>query len=1122
MRLSALKLCAPLAAIALSIASSPYSSAQTSPAKAPDYAAESIVLEHIDSDYTFAADGTGTFERTIASRIQSEAAVRSLGVITMAFAANSQHVDFVYARVRHPDGSVVETDVTGSLEMPAPVTREAPFYSDLKEKQLPIRSLRVGDTLEWKARVTTTKSETPGHFWGQENFVEDAVVLDQTVELRVPAGVSVSVWSPKAKPVESTANGIHLYRWTTSNLKPTAGKEAEAAAEAKKKTLWTADQELDAEQGKLPTIAWTTFHSWEEVGAWYRALSAERATPTAEVRAKVAELVAGKTTDADKVRALYAYVSTQIRYIGVAFGVGRYQPHAAAEILSNQYGDCKDKHTLLASMLAAAGIQSDAVLIGAGVRFNPDVPSPEAFNHLITHLAVSPAPGQPAQSVWLDTTEEVAPYRMLLSILRDRQALIVPGTGPAHLDRTPSDPPFPTVQTWKVTGSLDKNGVSTSRITYTTRGDEELFMRAALRQIAPAQYSEAIQRVSLSMGYQGTTSNPEFSSVDDTQQPLTWSYDYRREQGGDWDNLKIVPQTKVSTLPLVDDKTPPVQSIDLGWPRTETSIAEMKIPEGWGVVVPEAIHAKSSFATLDESYRFDKGTLYTTLNMVVLKQKLPAADWKTYKKWTEDAGLNTQVFIQLVRHDGGASTSTASTPADPASANDAAKLIQQAYADVEKNDLDNAKKLVDEARALSPEHEYLWNTTGYLALHRGDTTEALADFKKEIALHPSAYRRMYPVIVNLQMTMDQHKEAEDSLRLWCQADPGNIAPAVQLLSILIQDEDGKTAVTDGEAALARLPSVSNLEPIHLMLGQAYLLAGEQQKGAAMLTALLHSTQNPGILNDSAYSLADASLELPLAESSARTALDKLADESNSWTLDEDPNLLFVKTRLIEAAWDTLGWIYFREGKLEEAQSYLQAAWLNDQQFDAGKHYGEVLLARGKRPEALSTYELAIESGVKYNGMGVREEASDKMKKLQAVVDALHAGKPGASGSDPALQSRTATNPPTKQTQPKFSNQRLRPTVAMRSDGNPEKLQTLRTIQLGPAGARSGAAQYRILLREGKFVRALPMEQKTIPGAEDLLAKVSFARYFPAGSQSSLVRLGFVNCHSGICELHLAN
>jgi len=40
--------------------------------------------------------------------------------------------------------------------------------------------------------------------------------------------------------------------------------------------------------------------------------------------------------------------------------MARYQPHAATEVLHNQYGDCKDKHTLLAALLGAEGMHASA------------------------------------------------------------------------------------------------------------------------------------------------------------------------------------------------------------------------------------------------------------------------------------------------------------------------------------------------------------------------------------------------------------------------------------------------------------------------------------------------------------------------------------------------------------------------------------------------------------------------------------------------------------------------------------------------------------------------------------------------------------------------------------------
>ena len=203
MRPPALRLCLLLITLLSSLALR-LSAQTTAPAAKPaPYAEESFVIERIESVYSFAADGTGFRDRTFVVRVQSEAAVRALGVVAIPYAGNSEQVEVLYARVRRPDGTVIDTDTTGSLDMPEPVTREAPFYSDLKEKQLPIRSLRVGDTLEWKARITRTKAEAPGQFWGQEGFTDGAVSLDESIELRVPKDSYVNVWSPTVKPTET-------------------------------------------------------------------------------------------------------------------------------------------------------------------------------------------------------------------------------------------------------------------------------------------------------------------------------------------------------------------------------------------------------------------------------------------------------------------------------------------------------------------------------------------------------------------------------------------------------------------------------------------------------------------------------------------------------------------------------------------------------------------------------------------------------------------------------------------------------------------------------------------------------------------------------------------------------
>jgi tetratricopeptide (TPR) repeat protein len=1055
-----------------------------------NYAAEPFIVEHLDSVYRIAADGTGSKLTTVAMRIQSEASLKQAGVLNLPFASGTQHVELVYVRVRRPDGTVTATPVDQAIEMPSPVTTAAPFYSDLKQMQLPVRSLQVGDTLEWQSKVILYKAEAQGQFWGQENFDEEGVVLSQTMELRVPKGTYVNVWSPKNKPVETMDGSERVFRWTSSQKKPTVGKEADAGKDLKKKQVWTPEQELDATEGKLPSVAWTTFKNWEAVGAWYQGLESDRIVPDAAVKAKVAELTVGKTTDEEKVRAVYGYVSTQIRYIGVAFGIGRYQPHHAAEVLENQYGDCKDKHTLLAAMLSALGLHPNAVLIGAGVRFNETVPSPGSFNHLITTVSVD------GKTAWLDSTEEVAPYGAMMYAIRDKKALVVPDSGVAKVETTPSTLPFPSFQKLNAVGTLDKEGTSNSRLVWTMRGDEEIALRAAFRQVSPGQYDQMVQQISQSIGYAGTANHAEVSRPEDTAEPMTLSYDYKREKNGDWDNLKIVPQLAPVLLPQLDEKEPPVQSIALGVLRVETSTSAMKLPEGWGVELPEAVHAKSAYAMYDETYRFDKGTVYVERRVEVLKEKVPVADWKSYKKFADDADLAHDQWIQLVTNELKVETEKKLVVPDKtkktelwesytAANTEAAKLIKSAYEAIGRHELDQAKSQLDQAKDLNPNQPFLWSTYGYYEFSRGEISESIVCYRKELEFHPDRYD-VYGAIANTQAILGHRADAMETLRSWAKRDESNPQPTLVLVATLMDDGDAAGAILAAEAGIAQLPEEKKKdERLQLILGRAQMAAGMKEKGHDTLLALMKTTENPDMMNDSAYELADAGLELTLAESTTRIALGKMSDESKGWTLDESPQTLLAKSRMMMATWDTMGWILYREGKLEEAESYLKAAWLNAQSDTMAEHLGEVAVARGKKDEALTTYELGIATISPYDIMGARKPPGAEEKKLHGRADALRKAGVHSSVHDA-----------------------------------PSRLREIRTIPLGAAKGLDGVAEYRLLLSGGKVVRAERTGTKELVGAEDRLKKAKFNEFWPAESEANLVRNGMLNCHSGVCELVL--
>ena len=86
-------------------------------------------------------------------------------------------------RVHKPDGTVVNAGPDSIKEMTASVARDAPMYTDYKEKHITVPSLHAGDTLEYEIFTRTLTSLAPGQFWFAYNFLQDSIVLDERLEI---------------------------------------------------------------------------------------------------------------------------------------------------------------------------------------------------------------------------------------------------------------------------------------------------------------------------------------------------------------------------------------------------------------------------------------------------------------------------------------------------------------------------------------------------------------------------------------------------------------------------------------------------------------------------------------------------------------------------------------------------------------------------------------------------------------------------------------------------------------------------------------------------------------------------------------------------------------------------
>src|SRR5208337_2887096 len=292
----------------------------------PDFSKEGVVIEQMITRVVFQSDGTSMREQHARLRVQSDAGVQQYGLLRFPYQASVERIEVTDVRVIKPNGSTVATPLDSIQDVTSELYRDAPLYSDLREKHVAVKGLEPGDTLEYSSRWQLEKPLAKGQFWISHQFTKNTVVLDEQLETSVPREREVKLKSKTLQPTMREEAGRRIYLWKTSNLE---SRSAEKQREADK---------YDALRGLLPPpdVLISSFRTWEEVGRWYEGLQQEKIQPSPEIKAKAEELTRGLPDEAAKLRAIYNDVSLRYRYVGIDLGIGRYQPHAAAEILGNQ------------------------------------------------------------------------------------------------------------------------------------------------------------------------------------------------------------------------------------------------------------------------------------------------------------------------------------------------------------------------------------------------------------------------------------------------------------------------------------------------------------------------------------------------------------------------------------------------------------------------------------------------------------------------------------------------------------------------------------------------------------------------------------------------------------------
>jgi len=479
------------------------------------------------------ADGTVIEIDELTTLVRSQLVVDTESQADLPYNSTLSRLEVLEAYTITPRGEKIPVAANAIRTVEDDNSSGAAMFSDQKHKIIIFPKVTPGSKTYYKTKLTTYKPLLPGYFYTRLTFSPNAEVQSYEYKLSYPENLKLYTDLKDVKQTrDEVVDGVRHVSYTYQNL------------QVKKK------EPLQVSSGDFaPHIYISSFASQEEFAKAYEDRIKDKFLVTPEIQ-KLADDI---TKDIDKkalstssekdtkpldlkkeqARAIYNWVSHNIRYVAIYLGDGGIIPHDASSTLKNRYGDCKDHNALLISLLAAKGINASSALINSGSAYAiPKYPVIGPFNHVITYI--------PAWNLYLDSTAEMAPFGTLPYDEFDKPTLL---TKLAKIGRTPKPKKEDFRMVTGITLNIEKDGQIKGKTHTMYFGSAEINARYKYEG-AETTLSEKMVRSHLAKFRQTGEGKIKTSYVYDLNEPFTTNTEFTL------DAIANVPGPGAITLPV--------------------------------------------------------------------------------------------------------------------------------------------------------------------------------------------------------------------------------------------------------------------------------------------------------------------------------------------------------------------------------------------------------------------------------------------------------------------------------------------------------------------------------------------------------------------------------------------
>jgi transglutaminase-like putative cysteine protease len=579
---------------------------------------------------TMFENGLSSQYRQIVFQPLTDAAAAAARQYGFVYETSTQVVQLRGAKVYRGDGRVDEAIEWGEGPADDP---SVSMYTSGRAFYVQFPRLEAGDVVELRYRVddVTPRNEFNDYF--------GEIVQMQSTD--PTANAEYVVVTPKARTL-----------YYDSDVPGLSSQVSESGNQRIYRFFAEKVPELDPEPNMPPGpevlgfVHVSTYKNWEDLDRWYWGLVKDQFDTDEDTRKLAHKIVDGKKTERDKIAAIYDWVTKNTRYVALEFGIYGYKPHRCVQTITRGWGDCKDKATVLVTLLRQAGVPATMVVLRTELKggLRSKIASFAPFDHAIAYV--------PSQDLYLDGTAEYTGIDELPRLDLGALGLQV-NDGKAKLVNVPIPPPDKNFVEREVHARIQKSGESKLTLDYRTAGYTAAELRrqyhaeSARRERINHDIGGELPGFVILPGTQGLTT----SNLDDASEPVHIHLEgsapsYARRESS---QLSMAVTNSFRLTPAYASLSQRRQDVWLLAPAELRDTFVVELPPGAKIVSqPETTKIEGPFGrvTISVEKQGDRVTVKSRVGTSV--QRVSPADYPAFKRFCEDAdrALSARLVVE--------------------------------------------------------------------------------------------------------------------------------------------------------------------------------------------------------------------------------------------------------------------------------------------------------------------------------------------------------------------------------------------------------------------------------------------------------------------------------------------